>query len=57
MKKEVLAPQINPNDEVVEIIYWHVQNGTFVKSGMDIVDLGTSKATVTIQVHLTVILV
>jgi pyruvate/2-oxoglutarate dehydrogenase complex dihydrolipoamide acyltransferase (E2) component len=49
MHNEQLIPRINVNDDTVEISHWYVEGKSLVKRGQDIVDLGTSKATVTLQ--------
>lgn len=46
MKQVQLLPQINPNDDRVEVVHLYCKSGDFVKAGDTIVDLGTSKATV-----------
>jgi len=45
----VCAPQINTNDERVELIAWHIASGEFVQAGQDVADVETSKAAVTIS--------
>lgn len=46
---EMKVPRINANDETVEIAFWYLKDGEWVNKGEDLVDLGTSKATITIQ--------
>jgi pyruvate/2-oxoglutarate dehydrogenase complex dihydrolipoamide acyltransferase (E2) component len=48
MVTTVLAPQINSNDDNVEVVAWHVENGAYVEAGQDVAELETSKATVTL---------
>jgi 2-oxoglutarate dehydrogenase E2 component (dihydrolipoamide succinyltransferase) len=45
----ILVPQINTNDDEVEIIAWHVHSGAYVETGQDLAELETSKATVTLS--------
>src|SRR5579872_5820160 len=40
---------INANDQNVEIAHWYVEEGAWIEKGQDLVDLGTSKATFTVQ--------
>lgn len=47
--KEILVPRLNANDDQVELAYLYIQNGAYVKTGQEIVDLGSSKATVTVR--------
>jgi len=44
----MLVPQINTNDDDVELIAWHVDCGAYVETGQDLAELETSKATVTL---------
>lgn len=44
----VRAPQVNTNDDRVEVVAWHVDDGTYVEVGQEIADLETSKAVVTL---------
>ncbi|MEI7863718.1 MAG: biotin/lipoyl-containing protein, partial [Planctomycetota bacterium] len=44
----VLTPRINTNDEQVEVLEWHVLRGAPVAVGQEIVDVETSKSTVTL---------
>jgi len=48
MVTTVLAPQINSNDDNVEVVTWHVENGAYVEAGQEVAELETSKATVTV---------
>ena len=48
MSAIINAPQINANDDQVGVVGWHVADGDYVSVGDDLVDLETSKATVTI---------
>ena len=43
------APRINTNDDKVEVVQWHVENGAFVEVGQEVVDIETSKAVVTLS--------
>ena len=45
----VLAPQINTNDDDVEIVAWHVASGAYVEAGQEIAELETSKTTMTLS--------
>src|ERR1700753_1006690 len=47
--KIVNAPRINPNDEEVGLVAWHVEEGGHVEIGAQLADLETSKATVTVD--------
>lgn len=49
MNKQMLVPRLNANDNKVSIAHWYVAHGDFVRAGQDLVDLGTSKATVAVQ--------
>ena len=42
------TPRINTNDEQVEVLEWHVPRGALVAVGQEIVDVETSKSTVTL---------
>ena len=42
------TPRINSNDDKVEVVLWHVENGGFAEVGQDVVDIETSKAVVTV---------
>jgi len=44
----VPTPRINTNDEQVEVLEWHVPSGALVAVGQEIVDVETSKSTVTL---------
>jgi len=44
----VPAPRINTNDDRVEVVVWHVERGTLVAIGQEIVDVETTKSTVTL---------
>jgi len=44
----VPAPRINTNDDRVEIVVWHVERGALVAVGQEIVDVETTKSTVTV---------
>jgi pyruvate/2-oxoglutarate dehydrogenase complex dihydrolipoamide acyltransferase (E2) component len=44
----VPAPRINTNDDRVEIVVWHVERGALVSVGQEIVDVETTKSTVTV---------
>ncbi len=46
MVEEILAPQINPNDQKVELVKWLVSEGEFVKKDQEIAQLSSSKSTV-----------
>jgi len=45
----VLAPQINTNDDDVEIVAWYVQSGAYVEAGQEIAELETSKTSMTLS--------
>lgn len=47
------VPRINTNDDKVEVITWHVENGIYVDLGQDIVDVETSKAVMTVTAEAT----
>jgi pyruvate/2-oxoglutarate dehydrogenase complex dihydrolipoamide acyltransferase (E2) component len=44
----VPAPRINTNDDRVEVVVWHVERGALVAIGQEIVDVETTKSTVTV---------
>jgi pyruvate/2-oxoglutarate dehydrogenase complex dihydrolipoamide acyltransferase (E2) component len=44
----VPAPRINPNDDQVQLVIWHVASGSYVEAGQDIADVETSKAVMTL---------
>ena len=44
----VPAPRINTNDDRVEVVVWHVERGDLVAIGQEIVDVETTKSTVTV---------
>ena len=44
----VPAPRINTNDDRVEVVVWHVERGALVAVGQEIVDVETTKSTVTL---------
>lgn len=44
----ILAPRINTNDDRVEVVVWHVEHGALVAVGQEIVDVETTKSTVTV---------
>jgi pyruvate/2-oxoglutarate dehydrogenase complex dihydrolipoamide acyltransferase (E2) component len=45
----ITAPLINPNDDQVGVVGWHVKDGDYIEVGAELVDLETSKATVTVE--------
>jgi len=49
MINTVLAPQIDANDDDVEVVAWHVASGTYVEAGQEIAELETSKTTMTVS--------
>jgi pyruvate/2-oxoglutarate dehydrogenase complex dihydrolipoamide acyltransferase (E2) component len=49
MSNEILAPKINANDDQVQIIRWHIQNGEYITKGSPLVDIETSKTIITIE--------
>lgn len=42
------VPRLNANDNTVEILHFYFNDGDYVKKGSDLVDVGTSKASVTV---------
>jgi 2-oxoglutarate dehydrogenase E2 component (dihydrolipoamide succinyltransferase) len=42
------VPCLNTNDNKMDVVQWHVENGGYVEAGQDLVDLETSKAISTI---------
>ena len=44
----VPAPRINTNDDRVEVVVWHVERGALIAIGQEIVDVETTKSTVTV---------
>lgn len=49
METPIPIPRLNANDDEVEVVHWHVPEGTFVKEGTDVADVASSKAVFTIQ--------
>ena len=49
MAIELKVPQVNTNDQEVEVIQWHVQDAEWVTAGQPLVDVETSKAVVTLE--------
>jgi pyruvate/2-oxoglutarate dehydrogenase complex dihydrolipoamide acyltransferase (E2) component len=49
MITSIFAPRINPNDEEVGVVQWRVQDGDRIEVGAELVDLETSKTTVTVE--------
>lgn len=49
MITKIQAPQINSNDTELELSHWYVTGMDFVEIGQDIADLGSSKASFTVQ--------
>lgn len=49
MPERMLVPQLNPNDQEMEIVQWHVDDGDLVSAGDTIVTLETAKASVDIE--------
>ena len=48
MITQISTPRINTNDDKIEVVEWHVVDGTFLNEGQEVVDLETSKAVVTL---------
>lgn len=48
----VNAPRINPNDDQVGVLGWHVTDGDYIEAGAELVDLETSKAAVTVEAEI-----
>jgi 2-oxoglutarate dehydrogenase E2 component (dihydrolipoamide succinyltransferase) len=48
MTETIFVPRINPNDNKVEIGDWYVLDDEYVEVGRDVVDLETSKVSITI---------
>jgi pyruvate/2-oxoglutarate dehydrogenase complex dihydrolipoamide acyltransferase (E2) component len=48
MMTVVTAPQINTNDDRLEVVAWHVRSGSYVDRGQDVADVETSKSIVTL---------
>lgn len=46
---DVLVPLVNANDDTVEVLRWTVDHGARVTQGESIVDLGTTKAAVSVE--------
>lgn len=46
---DIILPQVNVNDSEILISHWYVSHGSFIEEGADILDLGTSKAALTMQ--------
>lgn len=44
----IAAPRINTNDDRIEVVVWHVEPGDHVVVGQEIVDVETTKSTVSI---------
>ena len=49
MRHTIPAPRINTNDDQMQLLTWHVGDGTYVEAGQDLADVETSKAVVTVQ--------
>jgi pyruvate/2-oxoglutarate dehydrogenase complex dihydrolipoamide acyltransferase (E2) component len=49
MITSIKAPRINPNDDEVGVLEWHVDDGGYIEVGDELVDLETSKAAVTVE--------
>lgn len=49
MKTDLVARKINPNDDHIQIAHWHVADRSSVKKGQDLLDVSTSKVTLTLQ--------
>ena len=46
MKANLLTPKLTANDISIEIVNWYFEDGDYIKAGTDLVEFGTSKATV-----------
>lgn len=46
---DVRVPLVNANEDIVEVLRWSVEDGEQVEAGQSIVDLGTTKAAVTVE--------
>lgn len=46
---DVLVPLVNANDDIVEVLRWSVEDGAAVEAGQSIIDLGTTKAAVSVE--------
>lgn len=46
---DVLVPLVNANDDIVEVLRWSCDDGAAVEAGQSIVDLGTTKAAVSVE--------
>ena len=49
----LLVPRVNSNDDTVEVLQWYVEDGSYVEKGKDLIELGTSKATVVLAAEST----
>ncbi len=49
MRTEINIPRVNTNENDVEIVHWYVEDRSHIEAGADLVDIGTSKATMTLQ--------
>ncbi len=45
----ITIPRVNANDDSVELLAWLVEDGDFARAGQTIAELGTTKATVTLE--------
>jgi pyruvate/2-oxoglutarate dehydrogenase complex dihydrolipoamide acyltransferase (E2) component len=46
---DVRVPLVNANEDIVEVLRWTVDDGEQVEAGQSIVDLGTTKAAVSVE--------
>jgi 2-oxoglutarate dehydrogenase E2 component (dihydrolipoamide succinyltransferase) len=46
---DLLVPKLTANDDDVEVAHWYVKDGERVAQGVDLVDVGSSKAIFTLQ--------
>ncbi len=49
MIEAVATPRVNANDDRVQLVAWHVNDGDFVELGMPLADVETSKAVVSVD--------
>ena len=49
MPKQMLVPQLNPNDMEMQVVEWHVQDGDPVEVGDIIITLETAKANIDVE--------
>lgn len=46
---DIVVPRVNANDETVEVLKWFAGDGEFVEAGRPVLDLGTTKAAVSVE--------